>query len=532
MNISLRILSLCGASQLLLATTLPAQIMTHGPVVGGVTATEAKVFVRTDQVANVALRYSTDPGLLGFVDTGAMVTAATSDFTATIPLTALLPETTYYLNVLVNGVPQFAAQPFPFFATFPPAGTARDFQFVVLADFGVVAKLTADVRTFASASANLPAFGFIGGDFDHSNPPTLTDKRLMLKNLYHPATRFMSGLVPHILQRMAIARQWDDHDSGLNNLDKNYADWSLTQQAFQEYTPTYPLPLISPGIWQKFNYAQAEFFVLDCRSQRDPASDPEGPNKSMLDGNNLGATGQLEWLKTGLLTSNAVWKVVFTSVVTNPTTKQNDGWGAYQTEWNALRSHITTNNIKNVVFIAGDLHLGAIDNGTQAGFPEMCVAAANSTKTVSCATAATGTWSEGYYDDTCAGYGLVTVLQNPDRLVLQVADQNGVIRVAYTVVAELPTPTPTPTPQGPMILKQPTNASLTAGEAAYFVVKAGGLPPLNYQWKKNGVEIGGATSSSYKTPPTTIADNGALFQVRVGNDGGTVYSNNVTLRVR
>ncbi len=266
----------------------------------------------------------------------------------------------------------------------------------------------------------------------------------------------------------------------------------------------------------------------------------------MLDGNSLGATGELEWLKNGLLTSNAVWKVVFTSVVTNPTTKQNDGWGAYQTEWNALRTFITTNNIKNVVFIAGDLHLGAIDNGTKAGFPEMCVAAANQTKGGFCATAATGTWSEGYFDDTCAGYGLVSVLQNPDRLVLQVADQDGVIRVAHTVVAEMPTPTPTPTPtpsptptatptptpEVPVILKQPTNASVAAGKTAYFSVKADGMPPMNYQWKKNGVEITGATSPSYTTPPTTIADNGAVFQVRVGNDGGTVYSNNVTLRVR
>lgn len=287
----------------------------------------------------------------------------------------------------------------------------------------------------------------------------------MLKDLYNPATRFMSDFVPDILRRMAIVRQWDDHDAGLNNLDKNSPDWALTQQAFQEYTPTYPLPPVSPGIWQKFDYAQAECFVLDCRSQRDNWLDPEGPSKSMLDGNNLGATGQLEWLKNGLLTSSAVWKIVFTSVITNPTTKQNDAWGAYPTEWNALRTFITANNIKNVVFIAGDLHLGAIDNGTQAGFPEMCVAAANATKDEFCATAPTGTWSEGYFDDTCAGYGLVSVFQNPDRLVLQVADQDGVIRIAHTVLAELPppTPSPSPTPDGPIINKQPTNASVRAG---------------------------------------------------------------------
>ena len=199
----------------------------------------------------------------------------------------------------------------------------------------------------------------------------------MFKNLYDPKTAFMSSFAPLILGRFPIVHQWDDHDSGLNNLDKNYSDWNLTQQAFQEYTPTYPLPAVTPGIWQKFSYAQAEFFVLDCRSQRDFWLDPEGPDKSMLDGNNLGATGQLQWLENGLLTSSARWKIIFTSVITNPSTKQNDGWGAYPTEWNSLKTFINTNNISGIVFIAGDLHLGAIDNGTQAGFPEMCVAMAN-----------------------------------------------------------------------------------------------------------------------------------------------------------
>lgn len=133
--------------------------------------------------ASVALRYGTDPALLGAIDTDSMATTAPADFTAFIPLTGLLPETTYYLNVLVNGVPQFTAPPFPFFTTFAPAGSARDFQFAVLADFGVVAKLTADVQTFASVAADAPAFAFVGGDFDHSNPQTLDAKRLMLKNL-------------------------------------------------------------------------------------------------------------------------------------------------------------------------------------------------------------------------------------------------------------------------------------------------------------------------------------------------------------
>ena len=112
----------------------------------------------------------------------------------------------------------------------------------------------------------------------------------------------------------------------------------------------------------------------------------------MLDGNNLGATGQLQWLENGLLTSTAWWKIIFTSVITNTTTKQNDAWGAYQTEWNSLKDFINTNNIQGVVFISGDLHLGAIDNGAHngnPGFPEMCVAMPNSLQVDNrCATAA------------------------------------------------------------------------------------------------------------------------------------------------
>jgi len=369
------------------------------------------------------------------------------------------------------------------------------------------------------------------------------EKRQMFKELYDPNTPYMEGFVNLILRRMAIMHQWDDHDSGHNNLDKTYPAWNLNQQVFQEYVPSYPLPSVTPaGIWQKFSYAQADCFVLDCRSQRDVATDPEDGNKSMLDGNNLGATGQLQWLENGLLTSTARWKIIFTSVVTNPSTKENDAWGAYQTEWNALRDFINTNNIQGVVFIAGDLHLEAIDNGTQSGFPEMSVAGANSRQVAhQCETGAHGTWSEGYYDDTCPGFGLVTILEDPDRVILQAADEYGTIHISYTVAGPTPTPTATPTPTPtptptatpapPSIITQPADTTVRAGQRAHFSVTATGTPPLHYQWRKNGVNIAGATKASYTTPPTTVEDNGALFAVTVSNVAGRVISNNATLTV-
>jgi alkaline phosphatase D len=410
------------------------QTLTHGPVVGGVTSEGATVFVRTDKGAAMQLRYGTDPNLQTFSTSTTVRSKVQSDCTGMIALNSLTPETTYYVNPVINGVPQFSS-PFPSFKTFPAEGSTRDFSFVVLTDFTNVKNLTKYVPTYARAAATNPALVFIGGDFDHRQPGLLASKRQMFKDLYNPKSRFMGDFVNLILRRFPIAHQWDDHDAGENNIDKTYSKWSLAQQVFEEYVPSYPLPSVTPGIWQSFSYAQADFFVLDCRSHRDRDLDRDTISKSMLDGDVLGSAGQLEWLENGLLESTAEWKVIFTSVVTNPTTKIPDGWGGYQTEWNELKDFINENEIQNVVFISGDLHLGAIDDGTASGFPEMCVGQPNGEKTGYCGTAHSGQWSEGYYTDTCSSFGLVTISDNPDQLKLQIVDQDGVAQISYTIPA-------------------------------------------------------------------------------------------------
>ncbi|HEY6387534.1 MAG TPA: choice-of-anchor D domain-containing protein, partial [Candidatus Acidoferrum sp.] len=49
----------------------------------------------------------------------------------------------------------------------------------------------------------------------------------------------------------------------------------------------------------------------------------------------------------------------------------------------------------------------------------------------------------------------------------------------------------------PTITTQPVNQTVTAGQTATFTVVAGGTAPLSYQWQKNGVNVAGATASSY-----------------------------------
>jgi phosphatidylinositol-3-phosphatase len=83
----------------------------------------------------------------------------------------------------------------------------------------------------------------------------------------------------------------------------------------------------------------------------------------------------------------------------------------------------------------------------------------------------------------------------------------------------------------PSITTQPASQNVTAGQTASFSVLASGTAPLSYQWKRAGVAIAGAVASSYTTPVTTIADDGAVFSVTVSNSSGSVTSANATLTV-
>ena len=86
-------------------------------------------------------------------------------------------------------------------------------------------------------------------------------------------------------------------------------------------------------------------------------------------------------------------------------------------------------------------------------------------------------------------------------------------------------------PVPPTITTQPASQTVTVGQIGTFTVAATGTAPLHYQWYKNGAAISQANSASYKTPATSSADNGSVFQAVVSNSAGTVTSNSATLTV-
>jgi serine protease len=83
----------------------------------------------------------------------------------------------------------------------------------------------------------------------------------------------------------------------------------------------------------------------------------------------------------------------------------------------------------------------------------------------------------------------------------------------------------------PVILSGPQSLSIVEGQTATLAVSAAGAATLTYQWKRNGVDIPGATSSSYTTPALSVGDSGTRYSVSATNPLGSVTSAEATVTV-
>ncbi|HSD69824.1 MAG TPA: hypothetical protein VLB07_09725, partial [Woeseiaceae bacterium] len=85
---------------------------------------------------------------------------------------------------------------------------------------------------------------------------------------------------------------------------------------------------------------------------------------------------------------------------------------------------------------------------------------------------------------------------------------------------------------GPTITTEPADVTVDVGQSATFevVAEANGAV-LGFQWKRNDVDIPGATGASYTLPGTTIDDDGDRFSVLVSNAIGSVLSREALLTV-
>lgn len=399
--------------------------MAEVPVVGAMTPTSCKIKVRTDMVADVAIEYASNKDFNNSTTALEVTTASGDDYTAEVELSNLNADDVYWYRVLVDDMVQNTGLVHKFH-TFPN-GSAT-FKFAVFAD---VATTDRGAAAYMNAKDDGALFALQIGDLDHRNPSTLSECRTMHRDMKDPSKLHGADFARHILSKMAVVHVWDDHDYCGNDEDKDCANKANALQAFDEHWVTYSRPNASEGLWHSFEVGDAEFFVLDLRSQRDANTDTDDSNKSMLDGDEI-SNDQKDWLKAGLSNSTATWKFIVSSVTGNPTARlnANDAWRDFSTEREELQDYIENNNISGVIMLTGDLHTGgAIDDGTNNGFslPEMCVPHTNlvggNVKNV-------GTWSEGVTTGA-RGYGLVTV--SPNSVVLEVYGANGTLRHTLTL---------------------------------------------------------------------------------------------------
>ncbi len=81
----------------------------------------------------------------------------------------------------------------------------------------------------------------------------------------------------------------------------------------------------------------------------------------------------------------------------------------------------------------------------------------------------------------------------------------------------------------PAITAQPANMTVTELQPVSFSVTATGGAPLNYEWRRNGTTIAGATSATLTITSALATDHNAKYSAVVTNSAGSVTSTEAVL---
>ena len=163
-----------------------------------------------------------------------------------------------------------------------------------------------------------------------------------------------------LYRSVPIAYVWDDHDYGANDADASSTSRPAAWAAYRSHVPHYELPSGDQGpINQAFTIGRVRFILTDSRSQRQPG------DATML------GEAQLQWFLDEILAARdthalTVWvSSVPWIAADNPS---SDSWGGYADERTQIGEFLDQNDITNLVMIAGDAHMVAIDDGTNSGY--------------------------------------------------------------------------------------------------------------------------------------------------------------------
>jgi len=355
--------------------------VTHGVVVGDVSAESAVLWARADSAATLHVRLSGG----GHRSIEPVTVGPDDDFTGRVLLAGLRPGRLYDYRVWFRSGNRNGPVAVGSFRTPPAEGDAAAVRLAFggdLAGQNVCRDVTEGFPILDTIRSWKPDV-FVGlGDMiyaDNGCEPTGRYGNAQLGGLgiatdlagfwshwrYNRADRASQRL----LGSTSYVGVWDDHEvvNDFGPLTDAPTAPPYTGQhllplglaAFRDYTP-----IAGDRLYRSFRWGKhLELFVLDTRGERDANFAPDtGPEpKSML------GSEQLAWLKAGLAASDATWKVVVSSVPLSiptgfPTTNGRDGWAnfdqqtGYERELLDLLRFLADRGIDDTFWITTDVH--------------------------------------------------------------------------------------------------------------------------------------------------------------------------------
>ena len=300
--------------------------------------------------------------------------AADDDLIVRVPLEGLTPATRHRYAVSQDG-----ARVDGEFATAPPPGEPARVTFLWSGDLGgggYCRLADGGYRIFRAMSRNPADFFLFLGDTIYADVPC--NKPGVLPGANFVATTLAEYRAKHrynredpalqdFFRRTPVYANWDDHEVKNDFSGSTEPLMPVGRQAFLEYFPIVPAADDPYRMYRAVRWGRLlEIFILDTRQYRSDNGAPDGPGKTML------GAAQRRWLLDAVAASTATWKMVVTSVpLAVPTGKpeRRDSWTdvsifglppengtGFVTERDAILKALRTRGVKNLVFLAADVH--------------------------------------------------------------------------------------------------------------------------------------------------------------------------------
>jgi alkaline phosphatase D len=324
--------------------------LVHGPMLGAMTDSSVRVWVRTLEESDIAVRVyrATDMHENAKpVATSSAKTAKPMDYTGVVEISGLQPSTKYRYDVLSGGKMLLGANR-PEFETFPKPGLGRK---VRVAFGGCAAYIPENERMWDTIASFHPLAMLMIGDNVYIDLPE--EARALHRYTYYQ--RQSRPEFRRLTQSVPIYSIWDDHDAAIDDVwlgpHRDRPAWKPSMLQLQKENwnnPSYG-DAEWPGCWYKFSIGDVDFFMLDCRYYR---TNPFAAERTML------GPVQKQWLLTELSKSKATFKVLASAVAWADGAKpgSRDTWEGFPEEREEILSLIDQAAIDGIVLLSADRH--------------------------------------------------------------------------------------------------------------------------------------------------------------------------------